>query len=1558
MGFYGNIVNINKTQFNFDRVYSSRYEMDKRIKDDNVYVNRYVLVEYSEEGSEDSFKSCYLSPEGRFYGGYKQNEGVTIQEALNGAVTFPDAWELTVVPKTSTVTNYTEIREGEIIRIPATLFDIDGKITERFNFRDANAGPEGADEIGSLNGSTTLYYVATLYNGKGSFEFVSEDNSEYVRNYTIDIKRYGAGRGYDSTVWQKVYRNGQEEYIMIAELNASTPAFGLQADAPTIVPQIPHFDTDSTNKMYQLHWQPAWGLRVKAAERYLGPVLKENGQEDLSYFQKTYLTTDEASYPSDETTKWFQMALDSNNNVSEKLYYNPGTQTWGINEKDIPAAIFYNKAGFDAANISKVEMEDKINLEPTGYSGHTYKKHDGTTRTGAAVDTQELSIMLPSLGNAISDIWDLIYGNEEINNSLQRNLDIDWDSKDGLRMVSIDPDGNGYSYDVEKIQTLAGCINSVHDLMGMIIVDDRGNEVDLSDIATLDLSKIYYKTINNENGYYYIRPTNLVAKHEEGKIGVITPPIDGQYIFDENKNYYIVAIDNGTNSSLPKEQIDYINSNWKIGQKWNTEIVEYIPGITLAPDIIPINPSEAEYKTYVFNPEKRYYVIDRGTDTSLRLESIWDINNIVVRDGIKLAANIPEVKEFSRYDISDGLVCEISALDESLKEEYQIGDKWIAEDNLAVPGVTLSQDVAIPTDKYTYNLEEDGIYHIINIANDEELYTKEYIDYLNETYGAMFDNKTPWTFGSEYVRGITLGQLDPVTGTYTTVQTSYQTVYSFIEGLKYYVTQIEYTGDYEESVFEQLKELYPLNSEWDTTNITAYKGWTVATQPIEVITRDEYVFEEDTQYQVVGYNTDKLADADTILSPTYPIGTAVTDPVVILGLIVAEEIVSEENRHLYDFADDVYYYIESIDPDKEYDREYYINEKWDTNNIVAVDGLTIVGKQLGYEFAKLEGFANGLNTIHGLILQLNHMLSIDDELTRDLSTVKGSINYLNDIILSFDKLKPRSILTVDQYGKVISCDISTRQKKPLDDNENSAISTAEMVKPENILLNDEDHNVSADIYQQADDVSTMRDQWITLNVNNDREQPLFTAHHNYQSVKNTANKRFINYEWKEINNSNIADLDVWKHWPVPADPDELVKWGDEDRLPGPNDELDTRGELTFKNPIIDKMGHVVGWDTQTVEMPWGFKTSTITRFDLIDDLSMELNQPDGWGSWVKPRYTQEDLNYYTYNKWIQMSAYPETTRERAGIPELRTIVNAVDENDNYILSLDYDYEENDRLVLENEGNEILYRDEIIAAAEQVSAEMLELVNYWINEFDKDVQSNLPLNVAAHIRFAHKLSQVNTTKKEENDLPVLYDFEYDEAGHVIAKRNYEYGFGKVIKTGDNWISVDNDSQTGGVLITHENANSEIKQASIETVLSGNKISIPVIHIDDKGHVSKFTSVESNDLLTELVLSNIVTDDTTSGDIANNDNVNVAFSKAQKQLNTISQDLSQTKENLNTISQDLSQAKENLNAISEITELNLTESSSVAVGDSLLAAIGKLQAQINLLSEEISKLQTNA
>ena len=87
-----------------------------------------------------------------------------------------------------------------------------------------------------------------LYRGiQGSWVKVTLADSEYVYNYNIDIAVYGAGRGFDSTVWQKVFTDGQQKYVMIAELNSVVPTFGISADAPSMVPITPHFDKRSTN---------------------------------------------------------------------------------------------------------------------------------------------------------------------------------------------------------------------------------------------------------------------------------------------------------------------------------------------------------------------------------------------------------------------------------------------------------------------------------------------------------------------------------------------------------------------------------------------------------------------------------------------------------------------------------------------------------------------------------------------------------------------------------------------------------------------------------------------------------------------------------------------------------------------------------------------------------------------------------------------------------------------------------------------------------------------------------------------------------------------------------------------------------------------------------------------------------------------------------------------------------------------------------------------------------------------------------------------------------------
>jgi hypothetical protein len=104
-----------------------------------------------------------------------------------------------------------------------------------------------------------------------------------------------------------------------------------------------------------------------------------------------------------------------------------------------PAAIYFNKAGFnpefinyspgfDPLSFNYVKdkntpgavdvLTDSINVEPFGRSGIAYLDHNNDVATPAE-DTQELSIMLPSLGNAVARIWDIIYGNKELNDNLK-----------------------------------------------------------------------------------------------------------------------------------------------------------------------------------------------------------------------------------------------------------------------------------------------------------------------------------------------------------------------------------------------------------------------------------------------------------------------------------------------------------------------------------------------------------------------------------------------------------------------------------------------------------------------------------------------------------------------------------------------------------------------------------------------------------------------------------------------------------------------------------------------------------------------------------------------------------------------------------------------------------------------------------------------------------------------------------------------------------------------------------------------------------------------------------
>lgn len=81
--------------------------------------------------------------------------------------------------------------------------------------------------------------------------------------------------------------------------------------------------------------------------------------------------------------------------------YNPITHAVDETQEIKAGNIYFNKAGLSKEVRSYHEMEDKVSVTPTGISGYKYQGHN--VEPQEAEDIQEISILLPSIGNAISD---------------------------------------------------------------------------------------------------------------------------------------------------------------------------------------------------------------------------------------------------------------------------------------------------------------------------------------------------------------------------------------------------------------------------------------------------------------------------------------------------------------------------------------------------------------------------------------------------------------------------------------------------------------------------------------------------------------------------------------------------------------------------------------------------------------------------------------------------------------------------------------------------------------------------------------------------------------------------------------------------------------------------------------------------------------------------------------------------------------------------------------------------------------------------------------------------
>lgn len=367
MGFYGNITNTAKTQFSFDKIYPNRKAMDLGAASaDGVYVGRYVLIEYDGDIHQDTFPRVVFK-NGNAY--LHSNTGILVTRGM--------------------------VKKNDIVYSG----DVDSASHVVLNSKFYRCTSEAGSTAAEKQQAATFEEI-----------LISSDNqTNYTRNYHIDLSVYSGGRGYDSTVWQKVYTNGAEKYVMIAELNTVVPTFDIAPDPPTMNPIAPHFDIASTDVYYKLHQQAPWGFRVGQAS---------------------------SASVSDGTTTW------------KTVEYNPETGLVENKEtKTVNAAIYFNKAGFNERTPNIASGSDSITITQASSGLPIYNDHNNPGKTIAAEDIQELKINLPSIGNTISKVWDIVHGDDrkdstgDIHPSLQGRLNAFSEMKDNTIAVKRSNDG-------------------------------------------------------------------------------------------------------------------------------------------------------------------------------------------------------------------------------------------------------------------------------------------------------------------------------------------------------------------------------------------------------------------------------------------------------------------------------------------------------------------------------------------------------------------------------------------------------------------------------------------------------------------------------------------------------------------------------------------------------------------------------------------------------------------------------------------------------------------------------------------------------------------------------------------------------------------------------------------------------------------------------------------------------------------------------------------------------------------------------------------------------------
>ena len=1007
MSFYGNISNAGKTQMSFDRVYPNRKIMEENASTDGVFVGRFVLVEYDD--NTYSHRTGYIN----YTPDYDSESNGSYYVYTNLECTIP------FKPVESNDTGYGLI-QGDLIIV---------KHENYYYYFQYNGKTD------PLNGNAYFNYITS------STESFNDNFSDYVINYNEDKKyakeqNYPFAIGWDSTVWRKVYKNNKEQYQMIASLNSVTPKFTLTADAPTIIPTAPHFGINSTNINYDLHYQPNWGLRVKRA--------KEDEKSDI-----------EINLP--------YKAYDYDNKLL-------------IEEQPYRGAIYFNRAGFnpEIRNHDKT-IKDEITVLPTGNTGQDYIVHNenGDFIKEIKEDTQEITLNLPSIGNVMSDIWDLVYGPvdpENPDNPL-RDMNLSWadDNLTTNRLV-LEERENGYTYNYDGINTIVGSINSVHDLMGRIIVN---NPPPNGEIESANTNKIYYgaynSIINDSKGFYFKDKTYKFQSFEDAGIDPnkyvgekkyydLTQFLPDTYHIYSNRNFYL------DKSTVPTQGTKY----YKLGKPVEISLKQWQPEITeIDPDtgkeIITKQYSyyKNEYLDYIRDnskwpdQNKTYYQITTTkatnpkrkdeNDNSEIIKFFWptgqfstqasfDINNIDQEDRERLKLNRVK-KGYFYIKINEDGTKTLSSINNLKEEDYNSEAEYFYLDKYAV-----SEPVGDDNDNKsevayimypettsdgltTYKVGED-FYSLLNgdkstinynlylkpnkikmIQFEDNKYYYKIKNEINEVYKCIHnldqkivDEEICYTIEAIYDAGIINHPSSPGTPPDEGEENTPEEIFFYKPNYYFIKDKMNYLLSKTEKM--TLNNRYYLLTDKNNELLQRRNDGTLIPPKAENENKENsdinptYFYEPGKYYYKNSEFKTDILDNDIIMKTADQPNGAIVDSTT--GLI--------------------YYTLQKAYVIKDTAGVLEVGSVWD-KNVAPPDTVTLGIRTETYKWTELKGFAKQLNTIHGLILEINKFFKFNDTLTRDRTTVQGCINQINDIINVFGKINPSDTVIINDYGQ-------------------------------------------------------------------------------------------------------------------------------------------------------------------------------------------------------------------------------------------------------------------------------------------------------------------------------------------------------------------------------------------------------------------------------------------------------------------------------------------------------------------------------------------------------------